>query len=372
MRISYYIHATFACVPSETEHPQERKEILKKMEPPKKLSISPKVTGIVCCHHISCVTPDRAWVSERKHLILTNKAGETLHHLEDLCREFHSGLHTVNSDGELFYIDQDYNIKRLSRDLQNATLFLETTASRKIPQIINLLLPSRSQDVLWTPQYIKWPTSSSDQNSTWRPGCVCWSPSTGGLLVGMYMDDPDKGKIIRYNQTGQLTQTIQYDDTKLELYRGPRFITENNNGDIVVSDDDAVVVTDREGRYRFSYTGHPSESGLLPQGICTDELSHIFFCDHKSKTVQMVDKDGQFLLHLMESQTEDKPSSLGYDVYTKCLWIGTKYSNILSIYTYNDQDSLTGMFFKDKRRPTLIFIVQISAHSSKIGCVYTF
>lgn len=260
----------------ETEHPQERKEELKETEPPKKLPISPKVTGIVCCHHISCVTPDRSWVSERKHLILTNKAGKTLHHLKDLCREFHSGLHTVNSDGELFYINEDYNIKKLSRDLQNSTLFLETAASRKVPLIMNWVPPTLGQDVLWTPQFVKWPSSTGDQNSTWRPGCVCWSPTTEGILVGMYKEDPDKGKIARYNQTGQLTQTIQYNDKELELYRGPRFITENNNGDVVVSDDDAVVVTDREGRYRFSYTGYPPESGLLPQGICTDELSHIF------------------------------------------------------------------------------------------------
>lgn len=329
---------------SETERQKERKEILKKMEPPKKLSISPKVTGIVCCHHISCVTPDRAWVSESQHLILTNKAGETLHHLKDLCREFHSGLHTVNSDGELFYIDKDYNIKRLSRDLQNTTLFLETTASRKVPQFMNLPMYTSDQNVLLTLQGANLPFPSGDKNSTWRPGSVCWSPSTGDLLVGMYKEDPDKGKIIRYNPTGQLKQTIKHDATKLELYRGPRFITENNSGDIVVSDDDAVVVTDREGRYRFSYTGHPPELGLLPQGICIDELSHIFFCDHKYKTVQMIDKDGQFLLHLMESQNEDKPSGLGYDVHTKSIWMGTKYSNILNIYTYNNQDSLTGTF----------------------------
>lgn len=75
---------------------------------------------------------------------------------------------------------------------------------------------------------------------------------------------------------------------------------------------------------------------------------HTFFlCDHKSKTVQMIDKDGQFLLHLIEPQIEDKPSSLGYDVHTKSLWVGTMYSNTLSIYTYNDQDSLA-----DERPPS--------------------
>lgn len=47
----------------------------------------------------------------------------------------------------------------------------------------------------------------------------------------------------------------------------PRYITENNNGDIVVTDFDigpgAVVVTNENGSHRFSFTGHPSGSELL-------------------------------------------------------------------------------------------------------------
>lgn len=105
-------------------------------------------------------------------------------------------------------------------------------------------------------------------------------------------------------------------------------------------DDDALVVTDREGRYRFSYTGHLLGSGLSLGGICTDALPHIFVCDSISKTVHMIDKDGQFLLHLMEPKDEDKPYSLGYDVYTQSLWVGTLCNSTLSIYTYSDQVSL--------------------------------
>uniref|UniRef100_K1PGT2 Brain tumor protein n=1 Tax=Magallana gigas TaxID=29159 RepID=K1PGT2_MAGGI len=194
-------------------------------------------------------------------------------------------------------------------------------------------------DAKW--QYVKWPFSTTNQTSTWRPRCVCWSPFTGDLLVGMYIEEPNIGKVTRYNQSGELAQTIQYNDNELELYRGPRFITENNNGDIVVCDDDALVVTDRDGRHRFSYTGHPLGSGLLPGGICTNALSHIFVCDSISKTVHMIDKDGQFLLHVMEPQEEDEPCSLGYDVHTQSLWVGTLYNNTLSIYTFSDQDTVT-------------------------------
>uniref|UniRef100_K1QZC9 Uncharacterized protein n=1 Tax=Magallana gigas TaxID=29159 RepID=K1QZC9_MAGGI len=94
-------------------------------------------------------------------------------------------------------------------------------------------------------------------------------------------DADGTGKVFRYNKSGQLTQTIQYENTELELYRQPNYVTENNNGDVVVSDyESAVVVTDRGGRRRFSYTGHPPGSNLGPLGICTDAMSHILMNTH--------------------------------------------------------------------------------------------
>ncbi|XP_065929026.1 tripartite motif-containing protein 3-like [Magallana gigas] len=186
-------------------------------------------------------------------------------------------------------------------------------------------------------------------DSTWRPQCVYWSPSTGDLLVGMYYIYTEIGKVTRYNQSGQLTQTIEL-DTGRGLYSDPIYITENNNGDAVVSDfgSGTVVVTERGGRHRFSYTGHPSGSGLGPWGICTDALSHILVCDEWTKTVQMLDKDGQFLSHLLtESQEMGRPWGLSYDVSTHHLWVGSRDNNKLCVYRYiTRQDALT-----DEHRP---------------------
>lgn len=78
-----------------------------------------------------------------------------------------------------------------------------------------------------------------------------WSPFTRDLLVGIYRKEPQTSKVIRYNQSGKLTQIIYQDKTGQELYNLPNYITENNNGDVVVSDYDdddpcgAVVVTER-------------------------------------------------------------------------------------------------------------------------------
>lgn len=58
----------------------------------------------------------------------------------------------------------------------------------------------------------------------------------------------------------------------------------------------AVVVTDSGGRHRFSYTGHPPGSGMLPGGVCTDALSRILECDCGSKSIQLIDKNGHFFV----------------------------------------------------------------------------
>ncbi|XP_065932249.1 uncharacterized protein [Magallana gigas] len=271
------------------------------------------VPGVGRCHHISCVTSDRVWVSDDEYnLILIDTTGVPLHRVEDSCSDYDIGIHTVNSESELIYIDRNYNINKLSKDMKTTTTFIERT------------------------------------DATWEPRCVYWSPSTGDLLVGMWNNDTNTGKVTRYNQSGQLTQTIQNHNTGRGLYRQPIYITENNNGDVVVSDfGSGVVVTERGGRHRFSNTGHPSESGLVPYGICTDALSHILVCDLSTNTVQMINKDGQFLSHLLtESQEMGYPWGLSYDVNTHRLWVGS-WDNKVCVYRYiTRQDALT-----DEHRP---------------------
>ncbi|XP_065934599.1 uncharacterized protein [Magallana gigas] len=289
-----------------TEKPQQGNQCLLKLMSPPKLLHSLTVTGVGRCYHISCVTSDRVWVSDYNNLMLTDTTGVPLHRVEDSCSRLY-GLHTVNSESELIYIDRNYNINKLSKDMKTTTTFIEGT------------------------------------DSTLRPRCVYWSPSTGDLLVAMYKYDTKTSKVTRYNQSGQLAQIIQNDNTGLGLYRQPNYITENINGDVMVSDHSAVVVTERGGRHRFSYTGHPSGSGLEPSGICTDALSHILVCDDKTKTVQMLDRDGQFLSHLLIRPSRIfRPWSLSYDVNTHHLWVGSWYNNTVVIYRYiTRQDALT-------------------------------
>lgn len=261
------------------------------------------VENFYVCYHISCLTIDSICINEGKDIIYINKRGDT-HLFQQYLPEFaYNGLHTMDKGNELIYINSDYDIYRLS---------LETET--KIP-----LLQRNS--------------------TTWKPHCVYCSPFSRDLLVGMFRKDHKIGMVIRYSNSGKLKQSIICDKFGQELYNEPRYITENNNGDVVVSDSDwetgAVVVTDRGGQHRFTYTGDPSGSGLLPRGICTDGLSHIIVCDSSSKKIHVIDEDGRFLSYIfISSKLMSEASCLSYAFPDDLFLVGSYYGNKIGVCKY--------------------------------------
>lgn len=302
---------------SPSEMDQKENVCQLKMLSPPEFCQSFTLKDIESCRHISFLTADLVWVSDDKdNLILTSTTCETLHRVDDLCKKCDYGVHTVNSDGDLIYVDMNHNIKRLSNDLKTVTTFIETT------------------------------------DSIWKPECVFWSRYNSDLLVTMFKEDPLEFKVTRYNQRGIPTQMIQKDKAGLDLYELPRYITENNNGDIVVSDCMAVVVTKSDGRHCFSYTGHPPGSGIRPEGICTDALSHIIVCVSVTDLVQILDKNGHFLSHLLTKSEINTPHSPYYDINTHCLWVGLRDKAIVKVFKLiKEQEDIICKF---RSLPTLI------------------
>ncbi|XP_062578433.1 uncharacterized protein LOC134240358 [Saccostrea cucullata] len=209
----------------------------------------PVVTQVI---HISCMTSDWVWISDADYLILTNMEGKLMHYLIRKC--VHYGAHSVNSNNDLIYIDNEDNIKKLSKDNKTESILIEKTEQC-------------------------------------TPSCVYCSPCNGDLFVGMVVMEKGRSilfnaNVVRYNSNGQHIQTIRD-------YTDPAYITENRNGDIIVSDVKmGVVVSNCYGKHRFVYTGPELGPTLSQYGICTDAMSNILICDNNTHTVQMIDKDG--------------------------------------------------------------------------------
>lgn len=177
------------------------------------------------------------------------------------------------------------------------------------------------------------------------------SRSTGDVLVGMWIFDITKrkflSKLLRYNHNGQLTKTI-LDIGDHEFLHKPGYITENNNGDILVTDSltsNSVVAIGCGGNHRFTYRGHPGVN-IHPFGVCTDAFSHILLSDINSGSIHMLDENGQFLKYLLISALESfGPFTLCYDVNTHFLWVETGNNNLICAFKYTDlQDVVNGKF----------------------------
>lgn len=254
-----------------------------------------------CCIHISCLPHNKVWICDKSKLVLKDTSGVVYHRLNGIWNHVHiTGLHSVNRNQELIYISSDSNLIKLLEDMKTMSIFFKR------------------------------------EHSIWRPQCVVCSHSSGDVLVGMWEFLTDRGIIMRLNSIGEIKDTIEKDKNNDNLYRNPVFITENNNGDIVVSDlNRCLVVRDRGGKHRFSYTGHPIESGLSPCGTCTDVFSNILVCDIRTNTVQIIDKDGTFMYFILtESNGISEPWGLCCDIISHLLWVGSKSTNKVKVFRY--------------------------------------
>lgn len=135
---------------------------------------------------------------------------------------------------------------------------------------------------------------------------MCGTSSYGEFLVIM---------VKRYDQT-QVFRFSGYkvkkriDISKLIKYSPPlipnvddadyiKFISENRNFDVCVADFDfnAVVVINKEGKFRFRYRGAPclNRNAFCPVGIVTDSQSQILTVDHYNSCIHILDQGGCFL-----------------------------------------------------------------------------
>ncbi|XP_034320361.2 tripartite motif-containing protein 2-like [Magallana gigas] len=253
-----------------------------------------KVAGVDCVFHISVGKSGILWASDNGgNLVQTDLQGKQLQMIKTSGRD--DGYHTVSLDGNLIFADKtNCSVNSI---IHGKTITRFITTKECVPLSIH----------------------TSNLN--------------GDILVGM--GTRLKGKVARYNKRGKEIHNIERDNKGQELYSEyPHYITENINGDICVSDfnKQAVIVVNKIGQHRFSYTGQ--ESKIRPYGICTDILGHILVCDINSKTVHLLDQDGQFLSLLVTSQKGIKtPRGVCVDGDYN-LHVGDGDTNTVIVYKY--------------------------------------
>eukprot|EP00105_Crassostrea_gigas_P018427 XP_011436544.1 PREDICTED: uncharacterized protein LOC105334690 [Crassostrea gigas] len=252
------------------------------------------VAGVDYVYHISLGKSDRLWVSDQSgNLVQTDLKGTLLQMIK--TSGIDEGYHAVTLDGDLVLTDRKKNI--ISRIMHENTIT----------------------------EFIK--------TGDWIPISIHSSNINGDILAGM--SKGRKGKVTRYNKTGEEKQNIERDNEGQALYsKYPHYITENINGDICVSDysKQQVIVVNKAGQHRFSYTVR--ESVFHPYGICTDILGHILVIDTNINTVHLLDQDGQFSSLLITSQQGiENPLSVSVDKENN-LHVGRSDDNTVTVFKY--------------------------------------
>ncbi|XP_052684904.1 tripartite motif-containing protein 3-like [Crassostrea angulata] len=252
------------------------------------------VPGVGSVYHISLGKSGRLWASDAiGNLVQTDLQGNQLQKIKTNGGD--EGYHTVTQDGDLIYTDRKNKVINRIKQNNTITKFIKT--------------------------------------GDWEPISIHSSHINGDILVGMRKGG--EAKVTRYNKTGKEIQNIQRGNKGRELYSDPHYITENINGDICTSDfnNRAVVVVNKSGQHRFSYTGQGS--GFNPFGICTDRLGHIIVCNGypRNNAFDILDQDGQFLSLLLTLQQGIQPYGVCVDDENN-LHVGQLYTTKVTVYKY--------------------------------------
>ena len=166
---------------------------------------------------------------------------------------------------------------------------------------------------------------------------------SGDILVHVFKGTgpQSKNKIIRF-QGQNIKQEISKDGQQKPIFKdgfNPLYMSENNNGDICVSDVNAhtVVVVDKTGRVRFRYDGTPArrEKSLDPRGMVTDALSQIIVADFNNNCLHILYQNGQFLGYVDDCGLEG-PYGLSLDSEGR-LWVGLFNTGEIKVIKYLEQ-----------------------------------
>lgn len=240
--------------------------------------------------HISCLKSNKIWVSDFDKIEAIDEDGQIIMKLNVEFGVY--GRHSVTRDGNLLF-------------LMNYSVFMLTSNGNLHNLSIN-----------------------ASKNS-----CIHASRISSEILI------VSPNGVSKYSERGRKLLIKQLNNKGENLYYRPIYITENTNGDIIVSDEQrkTIVAVDRIGQHRFNYGGNHSLPEFNPRGICTDAFGHILVCNHSyhDPSVHLLDENGQFLTSLLTKHRfdEDLPQDVCVDDKHN-LYVGCGINNVIDVYKY--------------------------------------
>ncbi|XP_062614897.1 E3 ubiquitin-protein ligase TRIM71-like [Saccostrea cucullata] len=163
---------------------------------------------------------------------------------------------------------------------------------------------------------------------------------SGDILVCMAETLFHTARVVRYSSSGRKTQEFQTDQTGESLFMNPKFVCENINDDICVSDWKLckVVVLNKVGGLRFKYDGNvPSrrlKATFNPRWVATDSLGHILIADRDNDAVHLISQDGNFLSYILtEDDGISRPWGISVDTSDN-LWMVEQDKACVKVYQY--------------------------------------
>ncbi|XP_062609936.1 uncharacterized protein LOC134271737 [Saccostrea cucullata] len=253
------------------------------------------VSGVNKIHHIVFQDENTFWVNDGSECLRqTDMQGQILHTIKTASNG--DGIHTFTEHGILYIAPNKRDIHLSGRE-------------GKVRDLITI--------------------------NDWDLKSVYKSRLNGDIFVGMRKESTD-ARVTRYNENGEILQHIQYTKQHIGSNPNPHFITENRNGDVIVTSNGnkkVVVVMDRSGRYRFSYTGNPGNSIANPWGVVTDILKNILICDSDNKRIQIINEDGMFLAYINVPNAYGFLSAVDVDDM-HYVWVGFSSSGTIRKFRY--------------------------------------
>lgn len=144
-------------------------------------------------------------------------------------------------------------------------------------------------------------------------------------------------KIVRYSLTGEVKQTIQYDQEKKPLFKHPLYLEENINKDVCVLDErEKLRVVDKNGCFRFQYSKAPGVEVKvkLYQDVTCDKLGHILISDELNSFIHLLSMNGQFIKFIFSGEEGIKrPWGLSFDSSGQ-LWIQDDGVKVFKYHAY--------------------------------------